>query len=117
MFPLVGALPRGLFWLECVARRITCAHQAALCTLDRIMDALGAELLVTPLRKVSLDGVAPPDRTDPNDRDQLIKTTGVRQIGRFPATVQAALTPTRAPVERIAGSLAAALHAIHTDPP
>ena len=92
-------------------------------TDQRIIDAVLAELLVTPLRKLSLEHVA--ERAGVTrmtvyrrfgDRQRVIEATFAREVSRFLAAIVAADDPGAPPDERITDAFATALTLIHSDP-
>src|SRR3954454_11536743 len=89
-------------------------------TDQRIMDAVIAELLVTPLSKLSVEDVAGRARLTRvtvyrrfGNRERLIETTMAREVSRFFAGVAAADDPAASPADRIAESFATALRLAH----
>jgi AcrR family transcriptional regulator len=92
-------------------------------TDQRIIDGLLAELLVTPLRKVSLEDVARRSGVTRmtvyrrfGDRERLIEATLSREIQRFLGGVAAADDPSAPLEERIALAFAAGLRLVHSNP-
>src|SRR3954454_10718651 len=85
-------------------------------TDQRIMDAVVAELRVTPMRKLSLEDIA--DRAGVTrmtvyrrfgDRPQVIEAAVAREVSRFFDGLLAADDPTAPARDRIADSFATAL--------
>src|SRR4051794_9004151 len=92
-------------------------------TDQRIMDAVIAELLVTPLAKLSLEDVAGRAGITRmtvyrrfGNRDRLIETTMTREVSRFLDGIAAADDPGAPPGERIAEAFATALRLTHAHP-
>jgi AcrR family transcriptional regulator len=89
-------------------------------TDQRIMDAVVAELLVTPLRKLAVEDVAGRAGLTRmtvyrrfGDREGLIEAAIAREIARFLDGVSDALDPDSAPTEQIAEAFAAGLRLAH----
>lgn len=89
----------------------------------RIIDAVIAELLVTPLRKLSLEDVARRAGLTRmtvyrrfGDRDRVIEATFAREISRFLAGVAAVDDPAASQTERIAEAFATSLQLAHSHP-
>lgn len=89
-------------------------------TDQRIMDAVVDELLVTSLRKLSLDDVARRAGVTRmtvyrrfGDRDAVLEATMARELSGFLGGIVAADDPTARPGERIASSFATALTLAH----
>ena len=92
-------------------------------TDQRIMDAVIAELLVTPLSKLSVEDVAGRAGITRmtvyrrfGNREGLIETTVAREVSRFLNGIAAADDPTATPAERIADAFATALGLTHAHP-
>lgn len=92
-------------------------------TDQRIIDAVIAELLVTPLRKLALEDVARRAGVTRmtvyrrfGDREQLIDATFAREVARFLDSVAAVEDPDADPTERVATALATALQLAHNHP-
>ncbi len=92
-------------------------------TDQRIIDAVIAELLVTPLRKLALEDVARRAGVTRmtvyrrfGDREHLIDATFAREVARFLDGVEAAGDPGAEPTERIATAFATALRLAHSHP-
>ena len=92
-------------------------------TDQRIIDAVLAELLVTPLSKLSLEAVA--DRAGLTrmtlyrrfgDRQRVIEATFAREVSRFFDGLLAADDPGAPPGDRIADAFATALTLTHRHP-
>jgi TetR/AcrR family transcriptional regulator, repressor for uid operon len=89
----------------------------------RIIDAVLAELLVTPLRKVALEDIARRAGVTRmtvyrrfGDRERLIEATLSREVRRFLAGVAAADDPSAPLEDRIAEAFAAGLRLAHSMP-
>jgi AcrR family transcriptional regulator len=92
-------------------------------TDQRIMDAVVAELLVTPIRKLAVEDVAGRAGVTRmtiyrrfGDRDGLIESTIVRDVARFLDEVAPAFERGETPTERVAEGFAAALILTHGHP-
>ncbi len=92
-------------------------------TDHRIMDAVLAELLVTPLRKLALEDVARRAGLTRmtvyrrfGDREHLIEATFAREVARFLDGVAAAGDSEDEPTEQIAAAFAAGLRLAHSHP-
>ncbi len=92
-------------------------------TDQRIMDALVAELRVTPLRKLSLEDVA--ERAGVtrmtiyrrfDNRERLIETTVAREVAAFLTSVAESDEPDSSPTDRIADEFATALQLARSHP-
>ena len=89
----------------------------------RIIDAVIAELLVTPLRKLALEDVARRAGITRmtvyrrfGDRQHLIDATFAREVARFLEGVSAAEDPDADPTERVAMAFATGLRLAHSHP-
>jgi len=92
-------------------------------TDQRIIDAVLAELLVTPLRKVALEDVARRAGVTRmtvyrrfGDREHLIEASFAREVARFLDGVAAAGDSEAEPTEQIATAFATALRLAHSHP-
>lgn len=92
-------------------------------TDQRIIDAVLAELLVTPLRKLALEDVARRAGLTRmtvyrrfGDREHLIEGTFAREVARFLDEVAAAGDAEAEPTEQIAAAFAAGLRLAHSHP-
>jgi AcrR family transcriptional regulator len=92
-------------------------------TADRILDAVLAELVRTPLRKLALEDVARRARTSRmtvyrrfGDREGLLDAAIARESSRFLSAVLAADDPSAPAEERIAEAFATGLRLVHSHP-
>src|SRR5438876_10983210 len=93
-------------------------------TDQRIMDAVAAELLVTPLRKLSLEDVAGRAGVTRmtvyrrfGDREHLIEATFAREVSRFIGGAAAVGDPAGGPAARLADAFGAATQPAPAHPP
>ncbi len=92
-------------------------------TDQRIIDAVIAELLVTPLRKLALEDVSHRAGVTRmtvyrrfGDREHLIEATFAREVARFLDGVSAVEDPDADPTERVATVFATGLWLAHSHP-
>jgi len=92
-------------------------------TDQRIIDAVIAELLVTPLRKLALEDVSRRAGVTRmtvyrrfGDREHLIEATFAREVARFLDGVSAVEDPDADPTERVATVFATGLWLAHSHP-
>lgn len=92
-------------------------------TDQRIIDAVLAELLLTPLRRLSLEDVARRAGITRmtvyrrfGDRERVIEAALTREVGTFLAGVAAADDPSASTEQRIADAFAAGLQLVHSNP-